>query len=103
MVTATDGSYCFVSHRLPAVYANRLFVGGGSRRDLRAFYTALYHAYQDPNVEMDVDRRYRGADQTIHVADGFTNYHIFSLWDTFRAEHPLFTLLEPDRDGDMIR
>jgi predicted alpha-1,2-mannosidase len=42
-------------------------------------------------------------DQTIHTAEGFTNYHVFSLWDTFRAEHPLLTILQPKRDSDMIR
>jgi putative alpha-1,2-mannosidase len=56
-----------------------------------------------PVTYMDVDGRYRGADQSIHVARGFTNHHVFSLWDTFRAEHPLLTLLEPARDADMIR
>ena len=67
------------------------------------FYTSLYHAMLAPVTYMDVDRRYRGIDQSIHVADGFTNYHIFSLWDTFRAEHPLLTILQPKRDGDMIQ
>jgi predicted alpha-1,2-mannosidase len=75
----------------------------GDAKQKRMFYTALYHSMLAPVTYMDVDRRYRGADHAIHVADGFTNYHIFSLWDTFRAEHPLFTILEPERDGDMIR
>jgi predicted alpha-1,2-mannosidase len=52
---------------------------------------------------MDADHRYRGVDHAIHVAEGFTSYHVFSLWDTFRAEHPLLSILEPARDGDMIR
>ncbi len=69
----------------------------------RIFYTALYHSMLAPVVFMDVDRRYRGLDGAIHVADGFTNYHVFSLWDTFRALHPLFTILHPGRDADMIR
>ena len=56
-----------------------------------------------PVTYMDVDHRYRGLDQAIHTAEGFTNYHIFSLWDTFRAEHPLLTILQPKRDGDMIQ
>ena len=67
------------------------------------FYTSLYHSMLAPVTYMDVDRRYRGLDQAIHTADRFTNYHIFSLWDTFRAEHPLLTILEPERDGDMIQ
>jgi predicted alpha-1,2-mannosidase len=75
----------------------------GERRLRRIFYTALYRTKLAPVTYMDVDGRYRGADQAIHAAEGFTNYHIFSLWDTYRAAHPLFTLLEPERDGDMIR
>ncbi len=75
----------------------------GDPRTRRIFYTALYHTKLAPVTYMDVDGRYRGADQAIHVAEGFTDYHIFSLWDTYRAEHPLLTLLEPERDGDMIR
>ena len=66
------------------------------------FYTALYHACIAPAVYQDVDGRYRGLDQGIHRAEGFTNYTIFSLWDTFRALHPLFTLLEPARTRDMV-
>jgi len=75
----------------------------GDRKQRRTFYTALYHTMLAPVTYMDVDGRYRGADQSIHVARGFTNHHVFSLWDTFRAEHPLLTLLEPGRDADMIR
>ena len=67
------------------------------------FYTSLYHSMLAPVTYMDVDGRYRGLDEAIHVADGFTNYHVFSLWDTFRAEHPLLTIIQPKRDGDMIR
>lgn len=69
----------------------------------RIFYTALYHSMLAPVLYMDVDRRYRGLDGAIHVADGYTNYHVFSLWDTFRAAHPWFTILHPGRDADMIR
>ncbi|MFO7863221.1 MAG: glycoside hydrolase family 92 protein, partial [Salinivirgaceae bacterium] len=50
----------------------------------------------------DVDGKYRGIDQSIHQAEGFTNYTIFSLWDTFRALHPLFTILQPERTSDMV-
>jgi predicted alpha-1,2-mannosidase len=66
------------------------------------FYTALYHTLQSPVVYNDVDGRYRGLDQEIHKAEGFTNYSIFSLWDTYRAEHPLLTLLYPGRSSDMV-
>lgn len=66
-------------------------------------YTSLYHAYINPTVYMDVDGRYRGVDQQDHVADGFVNYTTFSLWDTHRALHPLFSILQPARNFDMIR
>jgi predicted alpha-1,2-mannosidase len=75
----------------------------GDRKDRRIFYGALYHSMLAPVTYMDVDGRYRGADGAIHTAKGYTNYHIFSLWDTYRAEHPLFTILEPQRDAEMIQ
>jgi predicted alpha-1,2-mannosidase len=66
------------------------------------FYTALYHCFLSPVVYMDVDSLYKGLDQNIHKAKGFTNYTIFSLWDTFRALHPLFNIVQPSRNKDMI-
>ncbi|NOU19914.1 MAG: glycoside hydrolase family 92 protein [Bacteroidales bacterium] len=66
------------------------------------FYTALYHCMLCPTIFMDVDGKYKGLDGNIHQANGFTNYTVFSLWDTFRAFHPLMTLLEPTRAGDMV-
>ncbi|HTN37230.1 MAG TPA: GH92 family glycosyl hydrolase [Arachidicoccus sp.] len=68
------------------------------------FYTAMYHAFINPTIYMDVNGNYKGLDQQIHNAkkDGFTNYTTFSLWDTHRALHPLFTLLQPKRAGDMV-
>ncbi|MEZ4388908.1 MAG: GH92 family glycosyl hydrolase [Candidatus Krumholzibacteriia bacterium] len=70
---------------------------------LTSFYTSLYHAFLAPVVYGDVDGRYRGLDQEIHLAGGWTDYTVFSLWDTYRAEHPLLTLLQPDRTRDMVR
>jgi predicted alpha-1,2-mannosidase len=67
------------------------------------FYTSLYHAFINPTVYMDVDGSYRGLDQGIHKANGFTNYTTFSLWDTHRALHPLFNILQPRRNADMIQ
>lgn len=67
------------------------------------FYTALYHTMLSPVVFEDVDGNYRGLDQNIHKSDGFTNYTIFSLWDTFRALHPLFNIIQPARNIDMIQ
>ena len=60
-------------------------------------YTALYHALLAPSVWSDVDGRYRGPDDQVHVAKDFTARSTFSLWDTFRAEHPLLTLVQPEQ------
>jgi predicted alpha-1,2-mannosidase len=75
----------------------------GSKEEKENFYTSMYHAMINPTVYMDVDGKYRGLDQNIHQADGFTNYTTFSLWDTHRALHPLFNIIEPDRNADMIK
>lgn len=73
------------------------------RSRLTSFYTALYHCLMSPVIYQDVDGRYRGLDQEIHKAEGFTNYTIFSLWDTYRALHPLLVLMYPERAGHMVR
>ena len=66
--------------------------------------TALYHALIAPSVAGDADGRYRGPDNAVHRADGFTFRSTFSLWDTFRAEHPLLTLVQPETTNrDIIR
>jgi predicted alpha-1,2-mannosidase len=67
------------------------------------FYTAMYHAFISPTVYMDTDGQYKGLDQNVHTATGFTNYTTFSLWDTYRALHPLFNLIQPTRNRDMVR
>lgn len=67
------------------------------------FYTALYHTNLSPILYEDVDGQYRGLDQNIHISEGFTNYTIFSLWDTYRALHPLFNITQPERNNDMIK
>lgn len=69
---------------------------------LTDLYTAMYHACLSPTLYMDVDGRYRGLDQNVHTAEGFTNYTTFSLWDTYRALHPLFDLVQRERSADMI-
>ncbi|HCW64750.1 MAG TPA: sugar hydrolase, partial [Leeuwenhoekiella sp.] len=65
--------------------------------------TAMYHAFLGPTVYMDVDGKYMGLDRNVHEADGFTNYTSFSLWDTYRALHPLFNVLQPQRNQDMVQ
>jgi len=66
------------------------------------FYTALYHTMVQPNIAQDIDGKYRGRDNQIHKAEGFNYYSVFSLWDTFRAAHPLYTLIEKKRTADFI-
>ena len=74
----------------------------GTEEEKTMFYTSFYHTLINPSVYQDVDGRYRGLDQSIHQADGFTNYTIFSLWDTYRAEHPLLMLMKPQEARDMV-
>lgn len=69
---------------------------------LTNFYTAMYHACLSPTVYQDVDGQYRGLDQNIHTAKGFTNHGTFSLWDTYRALHPLFNIIQRERSSDFV-
>lgn len=69
----------------------------------KIFYTALYHSMLAPTIYSDVDGTYYGPDKKIHQAEGWTNYSTFSLWDTYRASHPLFTYTEPERVNDMVK
>ena len=71
--------------------------------DKTVFYTAMYHSMLSPILYEDVDGQYKGLDQNTHSSDGFTNYTIFSLWDTFRALHPLFNLIQQHRNNDMVK
>ena len=81
----------------------RIEVTGGNDDDRVNFYTALYHSMIAPTIYSDVDGQYYGPDKRVHQADGWVNYSTFSLWDTFRAAHPLFTYTEPERVGDMVQ
>jgi predicted alpha-1,2-mannosidase len=67
------------------------------------FYTALYHSFINPTTYTDVNGEYKGLDQGIHKAEGFTNYTTFSLWDTYRALHPFFNIMQPSRSNDMVK
>jgi predicted alpha-1,2-mannosidase len=73
-----------------------------NKDELIKYYTALYHCYTVPNLWSDVDGRYRGTDSIIYQADYYKRYTVFSLWDTFRAYHPLMSVLEPERTRDWI-
>ena len=68
----------------------------------RIFYTALYHAFMQPIMFNDCSGEYRGTDKNIYGDPGFTNYTVFSLWDTYRAAHPLYTLVQLERVPDFI-
>ena len=74
----------------------------GTEEVKELFYTSLYRTLIHPSVYMDVDGRYRGIDHSIHNAEHFTNYTIFSLWDTFRALHPLINLIDANKSKDMM-
>src|SRR4051812_9341297 len=76
---------------------------GGTPLDRRSLYTAIYRSYLHPNVFTDVDGRYRGQDDAIHVADGRTQYANFSLWDTYKGENQWLAMTQPDRYRDMLR
>ncbi len=82
---------------------SKIIVSDSSTDNLTIFYTALYHVMTQPNVAMDVDGKYRGMDNQIHKAEGYTYYTIFSLWDTFRAAHPLMTIIDQKRTLDFIK
>jgi predicted alpha-1,2-mannosidase len=81
----------------------KIDVAGTDKKQLLTFYTALYHTMVVPNINMDVDGRYRGRDNQVHTAKGFTNYSVFSLWDTYRAAHPLYTIIDQKRTIDYIQ
>jgi len=70
--------------------------------DKKIFYTALYHSYMHPSLFNDHNGDYRGADNQVYSNPDFTNYTVLSLWDTYRAAHSLFTILQPDRVDDFI-
>lgn len=76
---------------------------GGTEDQRTVFYTALYHTMLQPNVFMDADGRFRGMNREIDTAENFTNYTVFSLWDTYRAWHPLMTIIDQKRTNDYIQ
>ncbi len=75
---------------------SKIKISDEDREKASIFYTALYHCFIAPNLASDVDGRYRGHDQKIHeLPEGEHHYTVFSLWDTYRTLHPLFTLIQP--------
>jgi predicted alpha-1,2-mannosidase len=81
---------------------SKIEVTSDDKDKLAIFYTALYHTMMQPNIAQDIDGKYRGRDNQIHIAEGFDYYTVFSLWDTFRGAHPLYTLIDKKRTSDYI-
>lgn len=84
-------------------WLSKIEIKGGTPDQQKIFYTALYHTGISPNIYTDADGRYRGMDTRTHTANGSDNYTVFSLWDTFRAFHPLMTIINPARNEAWIR
>ncbi len=81
----------------------RIAIDAASDDMRRVFYTSLYHTMMAPTLFSDVDGRYRGMDMAVHqLPQGAHNYSTYSLWDTYRALHPLFTLYQPERVPDLV-
>ena len=80
----------------------KIQVTGGTDDERTIFYTAMYHTMTAPSVFCDVDGQYRGSDGKVHQGD-YVNYTTFSLWDTYRAAHPLMTLIHPERQEDIAK
>lgn len=103
---APDMNFEGYRQRAEAVWNRELAkieVKGGTSDDRVNFYTALYHSMIAPTIYSDVDGAYFGPDGQTHAGEGWTNYSTFSLWDTYRAAHPLFTYTQPQRANDMIK
>ncbi len=82
---------------------SKIEVTSDSKDKMKIFYTALYHCMIHPSLASDADGRYRGMDNKIYTANGFNYYTVFSLWDTFRALHPLLTIIDKKRTLDFIK
>ncbi len=82
---------------------DKIEIKGGSEEQRTIFYTAMYHSFLNPNLFVDADGRYLGMDLDIHQLENDKHYTVFSLWDTFRATHPLFTITQQERTNQFIR
>lgn len=105
MAEAPEWDFDEVRARAARVWESELSkvrVTGGTPEDREIFYTALYRTRLAPVLFQDADGRYRGADGSIHQAENFVRHSIFSLWDTFRAAHPLNTLVDARRVHDLV-
>ncbi len=82
---------------------SKISVSSTDTSELRTFYTAMYHLMMHPSLFNDTKGDYRGTDKKIYPPPGFNNYTVFSLWDTYRAAHPLFTIIDPVRVNDFVK
>ena len=101
-----DWNFDLVRKNAEAVWNKELAkiqVEGGIETERTLFYTALYHSMIHPNIYMDADKKYRSTNGKVYTADGFDNYTNLSLWDTFRALHPLYTIINQRRTVDFIK
>ncbi len=89
------------AHNTWVTQLDKINIEGGTEDQKTIFYTGLYHSAMSPYVFNDVDGRYRGMDQNIHTSKK-NIYTVFSLWDTFRAFHPLLNIIEPDKNNEYI-
>jgi len=81
---------------------SKINIKGGTKDQQTVFYTALYHTFLVPNIYQDVDGQFRGTDLKVHRSSNTTNYSVFSLWDTYRAYHPLMSIINQKRTSDWI-
>jgi len=81
---------------------NKIQIKTNNQKDLKTFYTACYHSMIAPSLFNDVNKDYRGTDKKHYENVDFNNYSVFSLWDTYRAAHPLFTITQEERVADMV-
>lgn len=82
---------------------NKIIVNSSDSSELTTFYTAMYHAFSVPNIWSDHSGDYRGMDDMIHSDLAFDHYTVFSLWDTYRTAHPLYTITQPERTDAFIQ
>lgn len=82
---------------------NKIIIESKDDKVMRTFYTALYHSMILPSLYNNADGSFLGTDKKEYSNPGFNNYTVFSLWDTYRAAHPLFTITQPERVNDMIK
>lgn len=81
---------------------SKIEINDNDKNKLTIFYTALYHCFIHPSIASDIDGKYRGRDNKIYEAKNYTHYSVFSLWDTYRALHPLLTIIDTKRTADFI-